>query len=133
MQIVLVLMYGSLCVNPQYEYATYINRSLKNFNEENECLCSRDCGVAEPIFERRFEDLKDYCCISIINFIYLLRCWTTNIWAWLWGILTGFREVSPRFHEVSPRFHRGFARFHRGFTRSPSCVKSLKFLVFALF
>ena len=74
-------MYGSLCVNPQYEYATYINRSLKNFNEENECLCSRGCGVVEPIFERRFEDLKAHFCISIL--FYLPSCWTTNTWAWL--------------------------------------------------
>ena len=46
-QIVFVLAYGLLAGEPQYEFDTGVNTSLRKIDHLNKCWCSEGCEVVE--------------------------------------------------------------------------------------
>ena len=58
LQIVLVVVYGLLADEPQYDLDTTINSALRTIDCAKECWCSKGCGVVENVSSRR-DHLKD--------------------------------------------------------------------------
>ena len=53
LQIVSVVTYGLLANKPQYDFDSMIYSSLKPKSDEDECLCSKGCGIVECTKARR--------------------------------------------------------------------------------